>query len=159
MAQHNLPSHIAREFGKKNYTKAELREKEETEVVISGDNIVPSPFLPSELHPKFEAIVEEFEDFNIMADIDADAISRYIMADYNYWMVNEQMLEMEYTHPQFNKLSNIQNRYLAQANKLSDMLGLTMVSRMKLRKTPSTDETDKPSEEEILFGEGFKVVK
>lgn len=158
MARPNLPSEIAKEYGRKNYTKAELAEKERTEVILPGDDIKPSPHLPSELHEKFYWLINEFADFGILSNVDSDAISRYIMADNSYWKMTELVNDMDFGDPDYNKMTNIQNRYYGQAKELSKELGLTMVSRMKLRKDETKIEPDEETDEDILFGGKLKVV-
>lgn len=158
MARNNLPSHLAKEFGRKNYTKAELAEKERTEVILSGEDIKPSPHLPSHLHEKFYWLVGEFEDVGILSNVDSDAISRYIMADDSYWKMTEVVNDMDFGDPDYNKMTNIQNRYYGQSKELAKELGLTMVSRMKLRKDESKTEPEPKTDEDFLFGDKLKVV-
>ena len=154
MAQINFPSKFAKEHGGKNWTKAELREKQETEVIVDGSDIEPSSFLPKELHKKFYWLVSEFEGFGILGNVDSDALSRYIMADHNYWKVNETLENLEVTDERYNSLTLIQNRYFNQAQNLAKELGLTMVSRTKLKRDQKEDEEEQ-SEEEKLFGKSL----
>ena len=87
MARGNIPSHLVPLVGKKNWTKAELEEKKRREVILDGESIRPSEHLPTNLHDRFYWFVNEFEGLGILANVDSDAISRYIMADEKYWEI------------------------------------------------------------------------
>lgn len=154
MAQINFPSKFAEEHGGKNWTKAELKEKRETEVVVDDSHIEPSSFLPEELHEKFYWFVSEFKEFGILGNVDSDALSRYIMANNNYWKVNEALEDLDVTDEKYNSLTLIQNRYFNQAHNLAKELGLTMVSRTKLKREKA-EENKEQTEEEKLFGKSL----
>ena len=151
MARINLPSHLAEAHGRKNYTKAELEEKRRTEVVMDGSNIKPSPFLPEELHEKFHWFVEQFEEYGIFADVDSDSLSKYVMADYHYWQLNEKLASIDVTDEEYHRTVNTQQKFFNQSVNLAKELGLTMVSRSKLsREEVETEKEQSP--EEKLFG-------
>ena len=158
MARVNLPSHLAEKIGSKNWTKAEMEKKKRTEVVMSGDNIEPSPFLEKSLHKKFYWIVDQFKEFGIIADLDSDTLSRYIQADHKYWQIVEYIDTLSFDDPEFNKMTNIQNRYHTQALSLAKELGLTMVSRSKLSRTKEEGADKEPTVEENLFASRLKTV-
>ena len=158
MARVNMPSHLAEKIGSKNWTKAELEEKRRTEVVMSGDNIKPSPYLDKSLHEKFYWIVEQFEEFGIIADLDSDTLSRYIQVDHKYWQIVDYIETLSFDDPEFNKMTNIQNRYHTQALSLAKELGMTMVSRSKMVRTKSEDEGKEQTMEENLFANRLKTV-
>ena len=152
MAQINFPSEYAKNHGSKNWTKAELKEKAETEVVLDNESIEPSTFLPKEHHERFQWFVSEFADMGILNNVDGDALSRYIMADFNYWKVNDQLESMDVAEEGYSRLSNVQNRYFNQAIALSKELGLTMAARGKLKRETNDDTKKEQSPEEKLFG-------
>lgn len=151
MPRFNMPSHLAEEIGKKNWTKAELEEKRRTEVVMIGDNIQPSGFLPEHLHKQFKWFVDEFEEYGILANVDSDALSRYVMADYQYWETTEILNEMKPDEEGYSRISNVQNRYFNQTQALAKELGLTMVSRGKLKRDTDEDDERELTKEEKLF--------
>ena len=154
MARGNIPSHLVPLVGKKNWTKSELEEKKRREVILDGESIRPSEHLPTNLHDRFYWFVNEFEGLGILANVDSDAISRYIMADEKYWEVTEYVEGMDVDDPDFNKITNIQKRYFDQSTTLAKELGLTFKSRMGLKKPD--DQDDKPqSDEEKLFGKAL----
>lgn len=154
MAQINFPSKFAEEHGGKNWTKAELKEKRETEVVLNNNNIQPSSFLPDYLHDRFYWFVNEFKDMGILNNVDGDALSRYVMADYNYWKINDELEKMEVTEDGYSRLNNVQNRLHTQALQLSKELGLTMAARGKLKREQEEDKEEQ-SDEEKLFGKAL----
>ena len=152
MARVNLPSKFAEDHGKKNYTKAELKEKAESEVIVDDSKIEPSSFLPEKLHDKFYWFVEEFGDVGILGNVDSDALSRYVMADHNYWKTNKALEKMAVTNEAYGGLTLIQNRYFNQSMALAKELGLTMVSRSKLKRDDKEDAEKELTDEEKLFG-------
>lgn len=151
MPRFNMPSHLAEKVGNKNWTKEEMAEKRRTEVVMIGDNIQPSSFLPEHLHDQFQWFVDEFEDYGILANIDSDALSRYVMADYQYWEATEILNKMKPDEEGYSRISNVQNRYFNQTQALAKELGLTMVSRGKLKKEDDEGEQREMTREEQLF--------
>ncbi|WP_273478281.1 P27 family phage terminase small subunit [Ignavigranum ruoffiae] len=160
MARDNLPSHLAKEFGKKHYTKAELAEKERTEVITPEDEVRPSEFLPANLHEKFYWFVEQFEGLGILTNVDSEALSRYLVYTDYFWNLQEELSTMDTGDPDYVKTLNSMNKFSDRALGLEKELGLTMVSRMKIRKPDKEDDEDKPkTTSELLFGEALRVVK
>lgn len=152
MAQISFPSQFAKEHGSKNWTKAELKEKEESEVILDDEQIEPSSFLPEEHHERFHWFVNEFAEMGILNNVDGDALSRYIMADFNYWKVNDELEQMNVAEEGYSRLSNVQNRFFNQAISLSKELGLTMAARGKLKREKEDENKKEQSPEEKLFG-------
>lgn len=152
MARISMPADFAEKYGNKNWTKAELAKKREEEINMSGEEIVPSDFLPTDLHDRFYWFVHEFEEYGILANVDSDSLSRYIMADAQYWEATELLNEMSPDEDGYSRLSNVQNRYFNQTQSLSKELGLTMVSRTKLKREENEDEERELTKEEQMFG-------
>lgn len=155
MGQINLPADIAEKYGSKHYTKKELQAKRFREVKADGSNIQPSAFLPKKLYDRFYWFVDEFKEFNILANVDSDALCRYLIADNEYWKVTKTLEKMSPTDEKYSSLTTIQNRFFNQSLALSKELGLTMVSRTKLRKGETKEEDKEQTEEEILFGKAL----
>ena len=159
MAKGHLPSNIAKEIGKKHYTKKELAEKEAREVVISEDDIQPPLSLPEELHERFYWYVNEFKGMGILTNVDTEALGRYLIYSQEFWKLREAMKKVGPTSKTYNTISNNLNKVSDRALALEKELGLTMAARMKLRK-PDKKEEDKPkTKEEFLFGNALRSVK
>ena len=152
MAQPKYPTAYLKKHSTAVYSKADMKKREESEVVLNDDRIEPSSFLPEEHHERFRWFVDEFAEMGILNNVDGDALSRYIMADFNYWKVNDELEQMNVAEEGYSRLSNVQNRFFNQAIALSKELGLTMAARGKLKREKE-DETEKEqSPEEKLFG-------
>lgn len=143
---------------KKHYSKAELEQKKHEDVSPKSDDLKPSPHLPKRLHKKFNYIVEQFKEFNILSNVDSDALSRYLIANDNYWQINDQMEDMDYTDEDYAKLQLIQKRYFDQALSLSKELGLTMVSRSRLVNQSSKEDKKEQTDDEKLFGRELGIM-
>lgn len=147
----NMPSHLIEQgYGNKNWTKTEIEHKKKTEVIMDGDAIAPPETLPKKHHKKFNWLVSEFEGLGILANVDADAIARYIISDSKYWELTEAIEQMDTSDPDFNKITNIQKRYFDQSLQLAKELGLTFKSRMGLKKPETEDEGEKTMEAQLF---------
>ncbi|MBK0347885.1 P27 family phage terminase small subunit [Aerococcaceae bacterium zg-ZJ1578] len=158
MAKPNTPSHLM-EKTKKHYTKAEMKERKAREVTAKSNDIKPSSFLPKTLHKRFKWFVEEMAEWGILSNLDADSLSRYILADQKYWEVQKEMAQLDFSDPAYGRLSTLENKYFDQTLKLATQLGLTMVGRMKLDRRKGETETEELTEEETLFGNALKIVR
>lgn len=147
----NMPSHLIEQgYGNKNWTKAEIEHKKKTEVIMDGSKITPPKTLPKKYHKKFKWLVNEFDGLGILANVDSDAIARYIVSDEKYWEITKKLETMDVSDPDLNKITTIQQRYFNQALQLAKELGLTFKSRMGLKK-PETDEEKPQNEAEEMF--------
>ena len=146
-----LPVHIAKEVGRKNYTKEELREREEKELDIRTDDIQPSDDLPENLHDRFFWYVDELNEFGLLSNADSDALSRYVMTEHQYWKVTKAIDKMAALNPKYNSLLNAQKKLFDSARLLGNDLGLSLASRMNLEKKPK-EETKEKTDAEKLFG-------
>ena len=159
MPRDNLPSKIAKEFGRKNYTKAELLEKEKTEVIAPEDDVQPSRSLPKRLHKRFFWYVEQFKGMGILTNVDTEALSRYLIYVDHFWKIQKLLDEANPDEEGYTTLVNNLNKYSDRALNLEKELGLTMVSRMKIKKSDESKEDKPKTTEELLFGEALKIVK
>ena len=159
MARANLPSKIAKEYGKKNWTKAELKEKEETEVITPEDEVLPSELLPKRLHERFFWYVQQFEGLGILTNVDSEALSRYLIYIDGFWNMQRELATMDVGDPDYNSTFLNMNRFSDKALALEKELGLTMVSRMKIKKPADAGKEKPKTTEDVLFGEALKIVK
>ena len=152
MAQPKYPTAYLKKHSTAVYSKADMKKREESEVILNDDRIEPSSFLPEEHHERFHWFVNEFAEMGILNNVDGDALSRYIMADFNYWKVNDELEQMNVAEEGYSRLSNVQNRFFNQAIALSKELGLTMAARGKLKREKEDENKKEQTPEEKLFG-------
>lgn len=143
MARTNLPSHLALKYGKKNWTKAEIKEKQMTEVIMSGDNIQPSKHLTKKQKEQFNWYVEQFKEDGILANVDSNALSRYVMLNDEYWKLTKTLKKLDMLDAQYEKVYKLRTSCSTQLITLEKELGLTLVSRSKIRKDKNKKEEAK----------------
>lgn len=151
MARTKMPSKLAKEGSAKHFTKAELAEREAEEVAMSCEDIKPSEFLPDLLHKRFFWIVEQFKEYGILSNVDGDALSMYLIAVDGYRKATIELRKMGVANKKYLPVLKVQKEYFSQATILAKELGLTMVSRSKLKRKEE-DKKEPLTEEQILFG-------
>lgn len=157
MARHRTPSHLM-ESNKKHYTKADIENRTNSEVPLNDDNVVPAKFLPKRLHKRFKEIVDEMREWGLVSNLDTDALSQYVLAMDKYGDLVKQMEKKEFVDPDYKNLSLLEKKYFEQTLKLANVLGLNMVSRMKLARQKQDESEQEKSDEDILFGDALKLV-
>jgi P27 family predicted phage terminase small subunit len=120
--------------GKKNLTKAEIKERLETEVKPVTDNITAPSYLTKKQKDEFTRIALQLQKLKIMGETDVDALARYIVANDFYINAVKQLRKTEVkNNPDwFEKWSKIQERYFKQCRSSANDLGLSISSRCKL---------------------------
>lgn len=155
MARPSVPHEFAVNFGGKNYTKEELEEKKRSEIVFNSDQFEPSETLPEHLHEKFYWFVEQYEGTGLLTNLDVDTLCHYLIANEQYWLLTERMYELGVSDEEYGKTTVLQNRYHKQTLDYAKELGMTFLSRTRLRKDDKQDEDKPKSEEEQLFGDAL----
>ena len=84
MARPRQPINLLEAKGKKHLTKAEIEERRSTEVTASDDNIVAPEYLTVKQKREFDKIAKQLVDIKIMANLDCDALARFIIAKDQY---------------------------------------------------------------------------
>ena len=120
--------------GKKNLTKAEIKERLESEVKPIADNIVAPSFLTKKQKEEFYRISDQLKKLKIMGETDVDALARYIIANDFYINAIKKMRTKEVKNDPFlfDKWAKIQERYFKQCRASANDLGLSISSRCKL---------------------------
>ena len=132
---------------KAHLTKAEILEREQTEINAPDDDIkIPDYIKKKELKNRFNYIVDQLKELNIMSNLDVDAVARYITAEYELKSITELlnktsiMIEIidenenkDYVvNKEYERLSILKEKLFKQARASASDIGLTISSRCKL---------------------------
>ena len=146
-------------------TKAEILEREQTEIKAPCDDIrMPSCLKTKKLKDRFNYIVEQLKELNLMSNLDVDCIVRYINAEEEYEQVTAKlnktpiMVEglnengvMDYVvNKEYERLVILQDKVFKQARSAASDIGLTISSRCKLV-VPNVKEETKNDDFSKLF--------
>lgn len=155
MARPREPVELVMSKGKKHLTKAEIKERMDSEVKPCADCIEPPSFLSAKQKKKFRDIAEQLQKIGIMGETDVDALARYIIAQELY---EQAVRAVQAAHKQMPKgtdvhagelatwavlLTNLdkrQDRYFKQAHTAASSLGLTISGRCKLVMPKAAEE-------------------
>lgn len=119
----------------KHLTKAEIEERQKSEPTAPSDKIVPPGFLSKKQKCRFRKISGELKEIGIMANIDAPALARYIVAETEYEKVTQlladAMLDADRLK-EYTALLTAQDKLFKQCRAAAADLGLTITSRCRL---------------------------
>ncbi len=135
MARPRQPINLLEAKGKKHLTKAEIEERRSTEVTASDDNIVAPEYLTVKQKREFDKIAKQLVDIKIMANLDCDALARFIIAKDQYVKFTKIVRKIPDDWKLINSLDKatlIQDRAFKQCRAAASDLGLTITSRCKL---------------------------
>ena len=134
MGNPKQPIALIQAKGKKHLTKAEIKEREATELKVDLLNVKPPEYLPENLANEFNEIAHKLLHIGIMTELDEDCLARYLLAKQAYLQYttllnkaikNNKVLEME-------KLVSMQDKAFKQCRTSANDLGLTIASRCKI---------------------------
>lgn len=134
MSGQRQPIELVIARGKKNLTKAEIQERQDSEVKPISDNITAPDYLSSKQKEEFNRIAGQLQKLKIMGETDVDALARYIVANDFYINAVKQMRKTAVKNDplKFEAWSKIQERYFKQCRASANDLGLSISSRCKL---------------------------
>lgn len=138
--------------GKKHLTKEEIEERKNSEVRAPNDQITPPEYLPDNLKEEFNRIADELINIGIMTNLDNEALSRFIISNYQYQEVTAKLLKLKTIGKKYYELILLQEKLFKMVRISASDLGLTISSRCKLT-IPKTKE-DKPASKFAKFGAG-----
>lgn len=146
MGGQRLPLELLQARGSKHLTKAEIQDRQESEVKPITDNIIAPTYLTKKQKDDFYKIAGQLEKLKILGETDVDALARYIVANDFYINAVKQMRKPEVKNNPlwFDKWAKIQERYFKQCRASANDLGLSISSRCKLVVPVKKD--DKPKE-------------
>lgn len=166
MAGQRQPVELLIAKGKKHLTKAEIEERQRTELKAAADRVTAPAYLTPEQKKTFKKIVKELRALDIVANLDVDALARLVIAQSKYIAVTEElnrlplMIEVErdtgkkdengepiierveIVNGQVERLAIMQDRFFKQCRQGAADFGMTVSSRCKLV-VPSANEQKK----------------
>lgn len=169
MAGQRQPISLVQAKGKKHLTKAEIAERERTEVKAPADKVTPPTYLTVSQKKAFRKIARQLREIDLVSNLDVEALGRLVVAQEKYREItaeiarqplmvtmlletgkedeygNPIMKEMEVVNGQVERLARIQDRYFRQCRQGASDFGLTVSSRCRLvvpkaREAPKTNK-------------------
>ena len=147
MPRPRLPIEVVQARGAKHLTKAEIADRQASEIKPIADNIVAPSFLTKKQKKEFYTIAEQLQKLKILGETDVDALARYIVANEFYINSVKQMRKKEVRDDPiaFESWSKVQERYYKQCRSSANDLGLSISARCKLVVPEPKEETRKPN--------------
>lgn len=131
MARPRQPLSVLQSKGKKHLTKAEIEEREKTEIKAAANKVKPPSYLTAEQKRIFKKYAKELQDVDIIANLDVDTLARFAISQDAVNKLNTMQAE----RPELLTDKDFQlivNGKLDQCRKLSQDLGLNIASRCKI---------------------------
>lgn len=91
MAGTRQPLKVVQDKGRKHLTKAEIENREKTEIHAAADKVTPPTYLSAKQKKRFKAIAQELLDLEIMSNLDCDALARLIIVEDEFTAINKQL--------------------------------------------------------------------
>lgn len=154
MAGQRQPVDLIVAKGKKHLTKAEIEERQRTEVRAAADKVTAPKYLTASQKRTFKKIVKELRAINLVANLDVDALARLVIAQEKYIEITEEIDrqplmtkekyvqkneegELEYkekivVNKEVERLTILQNKYFKQCRQGASDFGMTVSSRCRL---------------------------
>lgn len=131
--------------GKKHLTKAEIEERQKTEITTDHTNVKPPDYLNEEEVKEFYRISKILLDIGIITELDEDCLAHYLVSNSSYIKytkkirtLEDELLEAKRTDRKAKLKSEIdtyltyQDKALKQCRACANDLGLSISSRAKL---------------------------
>ena len=131
--------------GKKHLTKAEIEERQKTEIRTDHINVTAPDYLTEEQKIEFYKITKILLDIGIITELDEDCLAHYLISNTNYVSCTKKINELNgklararKTEKKKQYMSEIdlyltyQDRALKQCRACANDLGLSISSRAKL---------------------------
>lgn len=139
------PINLIMAKGKKHLTKAEIEERQETEITTDHTNVKPPDYLNEEEIKEFYRISQILLDIGIITELDEDCLAHYLVSNSSYIKytkkirtLEDELLEAKRTDRKAKLKSEIdtyltyQDKALKQCRACANDLGLSISSRAKL---------------------------
>ena len=156
MGRPRQPIKLIEAKGKAHKTKAEIKQREETEIKGNNDLINPPAFLRTKAEKeKFIYIANELDRIGIMSNLDCDVLGRYIKAQKDWEKYSKLVDKMQtrlakviggndektvmYTEL-LTKYEGMRTKAFSQCQTCAASLGLTITSRCRLVMPKTQDE-------------------
>lgn len=161
MAGPRQPVELVLANGKKHLTKAEIKQRLDSEVKPCTDEISAPSCLTAAQKKTFNTLAGQLQKIKIMGETDVDTLARYIIAQSLYEQAVKDLRAAQKTKPKcteadaeggavllakwamlMDTLDKRQDRYFKQAHTCASALGLTISARCKLE-VPVKEEAPK----------------
>ena len=139
------PINLIMAKGKKHLTKAEIEERQKTEITTDHTNVKPPNYLNEEEVKEFYRISKILLDIGIITELDEDCLAHYLVSNSSYIKytkkiraLEDELLEAKRTDRKAKLKSEIdlyltyQARALKQCRACANDMGLSISSRAKL---------------------------
>lgn len=145
MAGPRQPIEVILANGKKHLTKAEIVERQASEVKPITDEIEAPAYLSKKQRDEFNTIADQLKKLKIMGETDVDTLARYILSRDLYLKLTKQLMKKEILEDPYllDKYIKNQDRAFRQCDTSAKALGLTISSRCKLVVPEAKKETPK----------------
>ena len=167
MAGQRQPIELIVAKGKKHLTKAEIEERQRSEVKAPADKVTAPAYLTPEQKKNFKKIVKELRAIDLISNLDVEALARLVIAQDKYKEVTEElnkqplmitievptgkkdengepvMRQQEVVNGQVERLLLIQDRCFKQCRQGAADFGLTVSSRCRLVVPKANNEPKK----------------
>lgn len=91
MAGKRQPTAVVVAKGKKHLTKAEIKDRENRELVAAADNIAPPSWLSKAQKQRFNALAAELLKMEVLANVDCEALGRLVAAESQYIQITKEL--------------------------------------------------------------------
>lgn len=145
MAGPRQPINLVLAKGAKHLTKAEIEERQSSEVQGLTDGIAAPSYLTAAQKKQFNIIADQLQRIGILAETDNDTLARYIIAQDLYVQAVRDLRQFQKARPKdaepealldwaamLDQLDKRIDRYYKQATAAAAKLGLTISDRCKL---------------------------
>lgn len=157
------PLKLIQAKGKKHLTKAEIAEREATEVQAPSDMVEAPDYLSKKLKKQFNYYAKQLIELEIMSNLDVEALVRYLESYEFYREITDKLkdtpvtIEKEvYDKGEFvidvsinevhKELHKLRKNYASECKAFANDLGLTISSRCKLIVPKKQEEATDPRE-------------
>ena len=98
MAGKRQPTALVVAKGKKHLTKAEIKDRENRELIAAADNIAPPSWLKADQKKRFNTLAAELLKMGIFANVDCEALGRLVVAEQQYVQITEELDKQPITY-------------------------------------------------------------
>ena len=138
MGRNRQPVDILEFKGRSHYSKDELKNRKKSEISAPLNSAEPPKYLTACQKKKFVNMAAQLADIGIFADLDCDALARYILAESELQKL-ARALKRSGEFEERKGLLNMQAKYMKICRELGAELGLSATSRCKIS-VPKKDE-------------------
>lgn len=147
MARPRQPIEVIQARGAKHLGKEEIKNRLEAELKPVSDNIIAPDYLNKKQKEEFYKYAAQLQRLKILGETDIDALARYVSANEMFIQAMKMLRRRDVKNDitQFEKWTNIYEKYYKIVRGCANDLGLTISSRCKLV-VPGINKEEAPKE-------------